>query len=320
MNTKSVITIVSFALLIFSAIAAATISVDKTDKGSVIIAELDNPAVYDFAITSTRSENIEVFTLLGIPLSPRGSFEIPVGLSHLEVRAYPPEQVRRVTGPYTFEYQIKGESFGLFKDTLSLTVVRLKDALMLEESELKPRMQSLPLTIKNTQNTHLTNLQLELSSAFFEVKQTLSLKPYESVTISVPVDAEKSRALTAGKYLISAKVSLENARSSVEGVLNYKEQKEVTQMDDTSGWILQKKVITRTNTGNVATKDTLNTNRDILTRLFTAHSLQPTSIDRHSLYVTYQWARDLQPGESWTVTTTTNYTFPFILLLLVASG
>lgn len=318
MNTKGLFVIICATLLILPSLVAADISVEKKDKGSVVIAELDNPAVYDFTITNTGApENIEFFTLVGIPLSPRGSFEIPSGVSNLEVRAYPPANVRRVTGPYVFEYQIKGSATGLFKDTLSLTVVNLKDALILEPTEFKPGMRSLQLTIKNTQNTFLTNVKLDFSSAFFENQQTISLKPYESTTLTIPIDAEKARAHIAGKYILTAKATLDGVETPLEGVLTYKELKEVSEATDAQGFLIHKKTITRTNTGNIPTQDTVTISRDILTRLFTISSLEPVTVDRHSLYVTYNWNKELQPGESWTLTTTTNYTLPFVLLLLI---
>ena len=90
-------------LFILQALSASAISVDETDKGSVIIAELDNPAVYDFTITNPdAAENIELYTLLGITFSPRGTFEIQSGKNTLEVRSYPPKSVRQLRQHYIF--------------------------------------------------------------------------------------------------------------------------------------------------------------------------------------------------------------------------
>ena len=321
MAKKVILTeVLCIALILLSlSFVSAALSVEKRDRGSVIIAELDNPAVFNFLITNDApTENAELYSLLDITLTPRGVFEIPDGASSLDVQVFLPKSVRRnVRGPYVFEYQIKGDRSGIFKDALTLSIVPLKDALTIEPASFKPNSQAVNITVKNQQNTHFNNFSLLLSSDFFTSRHSLSLKPYENATLSVPLDKAKITKRTAGSYLVTASLQLEDARTEIEGTLMYLEQRNIAANTTITGALIRQTTVTRTNTGNVPVADTITFSRDILTRLFTTHSITPLTANRNALAVKYEWQRELKPGESWSVTSTTNYTFPFILLVLL---
>lgn len=312
--------VLCIAFMFFSlSLASAALSVEKRDRGSVIIAELDNPAAFNFLITNDGpAENAEIYSLLDITLTPRGMFEIPDGTSSLDVQVFLPKNIRRtVHGAYIFEYQLKGDRSGIFKDTLTLTIVPLKDALALEPASFKPGAQAVNITVRNQQNTHLRNLSLLLTSDFFSSRHSLSLQPYENVTLSVPLDKAKIAKRTAGTYIITAALGLEDARTEIEGTLTYLEQRNIAVNTTITGALIRQTTVTRTNHGNIPVADTITLSRDVLTRLFTAHSIAPLTANRNALAVKYEWQRELKPGESWSVTSTTNYTFPFILLILL---
>ena len=98
---------VLFSLIILFSFVSADINVETRDKGSVVIAELDNPAVFDFIINNPGpADNIEIFSFVGVTFSPRGGFDLPSGTSTIEVKAYPNKEVRNIRGLYTFEYQM----------------------------------------------------------------------------------------------------------------------------------------------------------------------------------------------------------------------
>ena len=54
-----------------------------------------------------------------------------------------------------------------------------------------------------------------------------------------------------------------------------------------------------------------------ITRLFTVYSDRPTTSQRNGIFVDYSWEKEMGVGESYTVNVNTNYTIPFIILLLV---
>ena len=301
-------------------LANAVLTVEKKDMGSVVIAELGNPAVFELTINVPEPEDIELYTLVGISLSPRGTIQLKSGTTPLTVQAYLPPEARRVPGPYSFEYQIKGERSGIVRDTMTVTIVNLKDAIEIEPASLKPGAANIRIVVRNTQNTRLENVQLSLDSEFFSAKQTLSLEPFATTTLTIPVDTAKIKSLPAGKYIITGRASIGDAQATLQGFLTYVEQQSVSAHADSKGFLVRTKTLTKTNEGNVPVADTIIVRRDILTRLFTSYSREPLIAERHGIYVQYEWQKELQPGESWSLITTTNYTFPFILVLLVIAS
>ena len=319
MKKRLLISFIICTLLLSLVLVSAELSIiEKRDQGSVIISELDNPAAFEIVISNTdASEDVEIYTLTGIGMTPRGTFEVPSGASAFQVQAFIPAATRHATGSYVFEYQIKGERSGIVRDTMNVNIVNLKDTLAIEQVSFKPSAENVRFVIKNRQNTNLNDIHLKLTSEFFTSEHTITLKPKESVVLTVPVDSARANSLIAGKYIVKGEVGLQNAAATIEGIIDYLEEKDIIIVTKTSGFLVRQKTVTRTNEGNVPITDSIDGTRDVLTRLFTAYSREPVNSERHALYVDYLWQKELQPSESWTLTTTTNYTFPFILLLLV---
>ena len=117
-------------LLISLTSAAPNLEIEKISKGSLIISELNNPAVYTFVIDNKGApEFFEIYSLLSVSIWPKGKFELPYGITEIEVRAFPDSELRRNLGVLRFSYEISGEQSGIFKDTMLTTVVPLKSVL-----------------------------------------------------------------------------------------------------------------------------------------------------------------------------------------------
>jgi len=315
---KNLTTTTILILFLIIPLASAAIEVTPNDRGSVIISELTNPAVFDFKITNTGpTNNIEILSLIGISFSPRGTFELPTGTTNVEVQAYLPKEMRTRTGPLIFEYLIKGQNGVEYKGNLKVEIVNLQDVLALETSSFKYEDKNITLTIKNTKNTNLNNALVTFRSEFFDTQQILSFAPFESKKIVIPLDTSKTKRLSAGKYLMSSTINVEGATAKINNILYYLEKQDVQVETSSSGLIVKQTTVTKTNKGNVPITETIVLKKDILSRLFTVYSIQPLTAHREGFIVTYTWTKDLNPNESWSVSVTTNYTIPFILLLLV---
>ena len=307
------VSVLAFFILL-SYVSAYTL--EKTDKGSTIIAEVANPAVYEFTISGGASDDYaEIYSLLGVEFEPKSAFDLPVSKT-LDVKVHPSNKYLDHPGNYIVEFYVRG-SLGQLKDDLTFKIVSLKDAISIIPSNLHPDDVSLELSLQNTQNTVLNDITLTFSSDFFNVQKKVSLKPFEQANISIPIDKVKSRSLTAGRYIMKAQVALEDAQVKVEGIINYLEKQGTSIQISTSGAIIRKTEITKKNEGNVPLNDIIESRKDIISRLFTTYSVEPASTKRTGLFVSYSWNKPLQPNESWIITSTTNYTFPFFLILLI---
>ena len=87
--------------------------------------------------------------------------------------------------------------------------------------------------------------------------------------------------------------------------------------ESSSGFIVKKTTLTKTNDGNIPATAEIEVNKNFISRLFTTNSPEPDRTERSRFIVTYFWKKNLEPSESLVVESTTNYTLPWILLLFV---
>jgi len=310
---KSVI-IFMLAMVCISSVLA--FSVQKTDVSSVIVKEAANPAIYNFTITTGYSGSAELYSIVGIDLLPRGAFEVSAGVNNIEVRAFPADKYREQMGNFVVEYYLKG-SEPLFKDNIAFRVVSIKDVLKVNPSNLHPDDSFLNLSITNSENVNLENIDVTLDSEFFTTSKKMTIKPYETISIILPVDKTKTAKLTAGRYMVSAKIETENSKIKLDGIINYLEKQGTSLVKSSEGYIIRKTIVTKKNEGNTIVQDNITLNKDAISRLFTSFSVSPSKVVRKGLSTEYTWNKQLLPSESWGVSTTTNYTLPFLFLILI---
>ena len=235
------------------------------------------------------------------------------------MKAFPSEEVRKNRGAYTFDYQVTGSISGITKDTLTITIVPLEEAIRINAEEVKVGDKNVVIKVRNLQNTALEEVEISISSAFFEGSKTISLEPFSSDEFSIRIDGEKLRTLPAGQYILNSRVTMGGKESTIEGRISYVEKETMVLSRESTGFLIRKTTMTRTNEGNVEAIGQLETSRDALSRLFTTHSATPTEISRRGFYVKYIWEKNLKPGESFSVNLTTNYIFPFLIILLIVA-
>lgn len=310
-----------FALIVIAAplVLAEDIDVDVIDRVSVVISEIDNAAVFDFVIQNELSGGMhEIYSLIGMEIEPRGLFFLKSGKSVIEVKATPQAIVREKPGLYLLEYRIRNLDEDILKDKLRIRVVELSEAIEISAEDVSIDEKYVNVTIENVKNTNIEDLDVRISSEFFDFSKNLSLGPEEKVTYVADVDGEAVKGLVAGPYIIKMALQ-ENESIYAEGIVNYLESEAVSTQKDSSGIIIRKNSVSKTNTGNTPLSVQIEMKRDILTRLFTSHSIEPGKTDRSGLFVTYQWTGQIGPEETFEVVSSTNYTLPFILILLIVA-
>ena len=315
---KSLIFVIIFLSLLIP-LSSAALEVEKTAKSEVVIPELNNPAIFDLNIKNLgQPDTFEIFSLVGVTMDPRGAFELDTGDNTLEVKAYLSELIRNnYKGFFKFEYQLKGTNSEVFKDMLTVNIVPLADTVEISVDDIRPGDSEATIDIANTQNAQIDEMKLSFSSAFFTYSRNVSLAPYETSKIKVKLDKTSMSKLSAGSYIMSNTIGMEEANVKSESSINYVRKEQVDETRTSDGFIIRDTKITKSNKGNVPASANITLSRDILTRLVTTYSIEPVSTDKGGLFVDYIWSKDLLPGESYSVTVTTNYTFPFILIILI---
>ncbi len=297
--------------------AVLDLEIEKIDKGAVVISELDNPAVYEFVITNKGADdNVEIFSLVGVSFSPKGTFNLPNGITRVEIKAYPNEDIRKREGDYSIEYQIKGQQ-GIFKDRMPIKVISLDNVFIVSARNIHPNDDIAEVVVENRANTNLEDVKINLKSVFFELSEEADFEQYESKVINTTIDRTKISRLIAGPYVVSGKIEVSDAETEVEGNVNYLE-KEGTSVSRTSeGFLIREETITKKNEGNIPTTARIEIKKDIVSRLFTSYLELPLSSEREGLTMKYSWEKELDAGESFSVVSRTNYTFPFVVIVLI---
>ncbi|MCH7568059.1 MAG: hypothetical protein IIA87_01430 [Nanoarchaeota archaeon] len=299
---------------------AADLEVEKIEKGSVIIVGIDKPAEFSFIIRNNGiTDDFEIYSLVGVSLEPKSLFTIAANSSkELEVIVTPHEETKQnIRGFYTFDYEIKGQKTGFFRDRLTIKIVELKDAIEIVAENIKPGDENVVLNIKNLEKFDFGEVKLDIKSPFFEFSDSISLKSLEQVNVSVAIKEEGIRSLTAGIYSFESMIEFQDIKEKKKGEVNYLEKGGLSVSKETSGLIIRKTISRKTNEGNVLIKAEITERKDMLTRLFTVFSEKPLRSERKGFFVEYSWEKELNPQESLIITSTTNYTFPFILLIIV---
>ncbi|MFH1289782.1 MAG: hypothetical protein ABIH92_00060 [Nanoarchaeota archaeon] len=321
MRKENILFLVVVVALILAGVVSAVpdLEVEAVEKNSVIIAELERPAVYDLIINNLGEEDsFRIYTLVGVAMEPEENFELSEGETTLEVKAFLNEDIRKnERGFLSFEYQIKGRNSGIYKDKLLVKIVELSDIVEISAETLYPNETGAVVIVKNKEDVDLGEVTIAFDSVFFRTIEEVSLGPKREVHIPVGLNKEGLEKILAGHYIISASVGLEDVKADVEGIIDYLEKEGISVEKQSEGFIIRKKTVKKTNKGNTQTTAHIEFKKDILSRLFTTNSIEPTLVDRGGLVVTYSWDKNLAPGEFLVVETTTNYTFPFILLLVI---
>ncbi|HLC31760.1 MAG TPA: hypothetical protein VJK51_03765 [Candidatus Nanoarchaeia archaeon] len=305
-----------FVFLFFVA-GASALTIRESDERPVVISQVSTPAVYHLEIDSEAAQSVELYSLIGVSMSPKGTFDLQPGNNSVEVRAYLPEGLRRRPGIVAFSYELKGSVSGITKGKLFAEIVDLEESLELETQHLLPGDSEGIVVLKNLKGAQFDDLTLSVSSLFFEGSSNLSLSPFGEATLRIPITNSEIKEVVAGPYVVKGIVTVNGKKFNLNGVIDYLEKEGISVSSETSGFLIRKTNITKLNEGNKVSIASIEETKDIFSRLFSAYSIEPQTTERKGIMVYYTWQKELKPNESFSVGITTNYTLPFVFLLLV---
>lgn len=296
---------------------AQVTSVTVEPKASSVLVESNNSAIFNLIINSTENDEIEIFALAGMVIEPYREVAIKEGPNTLEIKAYPSEVLKRQKGTYNFEYKIRDKAGRVITDYLKINIVALEDALSFRTLDLNYGDKEAKIIVKNLHDAYLNDITVKLSSSFFEGEKTLSLKPNEEITVSLPINKQNIGEIPAGSYVLKTEALARNTNANFDSSFSYVQKEDIKVREGKEGVIIRKRVIEKTNEGNVPATVQITMSKDIFSRLFTMHSLDPIKTERSGFLVTYTWEKRLEPAEKLSVSTTTNYTLPFLFIIFI---
>jgi hypothetical protein len=301
-------------LLSFSFVSVTALKVEKKQSDNVIISEINNPVEFEITIDPEgRTENVEIFTYVGVYFEPNNISELSTN-GTFKLMAFVPSSVTERTGDYRIEYIVSTET-SVVKDVFRIEVIDAEDAIEISPISLEYGSRTANVIIRNKLNQSINDINFKVESLFFEDEFSINLNPNSEQTVSLSVNSDGINELTFGSYI--ADFIVNNTKSRIETNINYLEKEDSQISKESSGIVVRKVIYTRTNTGNVPISGEISVSKDVFSRLFTTTSEEADVVDRNALSADYSWTQNLEPGESFSVTISTNYTFPVILILLI---
>lgn len=314
---KRVLIFMVIISMILPIVSAVNIEIKKEVVRDTIISELNEPAVFNLAVKNLgNSDNFEIYSLVGVDFSPRGTFRIGAGeTKDIELRVYPDENLRERTGLLNFIYKIRGQDSGIQDDTLTLNIVNFKDAVLVTAGDIAPDSAEGKIYAENKYNFNFSEIKAGFDSVFFTKNEIFSLSPLEKKEIKIPLNKEKMKGLEAGQYILTSKLESGSAKEEFKSTIKYVEKANIAAAEKSSGLIFRERIIERTNEGNILALAEIKIKKDIVSRLFTKFNTEPIGVERKGPVVSYSWSKELKPGETLSVKVDTNYLYPLLMLL-----
>jgi len=310
-------------LLIFvfcvSMISAIGLDIETKPIVNTIINDHDKPAIFDFTITNNNfTSDFEVYTFERFRIEP-SEFSLKKGQTKtLRFEFYAIDSMREnnrhVLVPVLIE-QVGGSSQEV---ELDIKVVDFASAFKVGGKEVVLGDNTATIYFYNVENLAYENLEVILSSTFFDDhKETISMEPYEKKEIVVPINNEKLRKLVFGDYAVTASVKLGDKNAELYGFIKIVEKASVGVTEEKSGIFARKMILEKINEGNVPAVAQLSIKKNVVSRLFTTFSVEPSRVERKGFFVYYNWQKELLPDEKLSVEIVTNWLFPFLLIAAV---
>ncbi len=311
--------IVLFLILNSFSVIAQNLEIQKQTISDVIIKEFENPAKFTISITNLgETGDFQLYSFTGFNMFPEEEFTIGTGNTKtLNVEVTPQYSVKKYDGYYTFTYNIISKTTETVEDKLRVRLVALEDAFVVGAENIDPNSNSVNIYLKNKEDYEFGLIDVEFSSAFFELNKQVDMGPLEKKQFNVELNADEYRKLLAGYYTISADIKTGNYSAEIDSVIKFVEKEDIVVNEKNYGFIIFEKVITKENQGNIPSTSETVVRKNIITRLFTFVTPEPTLVERDGFDIYYTWEKQIQPGEEFVIRVKTNYLFPLILIIFI---
>ncbi len=291
----------------------------KIEKEAVVdsfIIDLNQPAVFDFKLTNLgKSDNFNLYSLVGVGIAPNETFNIVEGKTlEKQFSFWPSKALLDVPQTLNFAYKIKSSS-GIQQDILTMRIVTLPEAININAYNIEFDSDQAIVYVKNMIGYKFDEVQASFHSAFFDFERTFSLDKYEKKEFPVILNKEVTRKLLAGSYTLTSQVQVKDKRFEEENKFMFTEKSEVLEQSSSSGLIIRKTSVTKTNNGNLPVVVQVKLKKNVLTRLLTTFNTNPSIVDRTGFTIHYLFQKELKPSESYNVTSRTNYLYPLIVII-----
>ena len=315
MKKIGVALIILFALVSF----ASALQIKQSSLDVAVIPELSQPGKVPVVITGADPGNYVIYTLTAVKVLPSTPFQLNSGENDMIFDVYPTNDLY-ANGPaaYSFAVGLRNlEKNQVYEGTMAVRVVSIVDALALSSDVNSPDSSNITFFIQNKEGIDLTNVHVKFTSVFFDSDQVLNIGANGKTNVSISVPKDTLKKIEAGSYLLKAAFQTDRGERILEGRIYLGEKTDIQTQNTNSGFLIVTNKVSKINNGNINEDVVVNVQKDVISRLFTSFSVEPDSVSRDGLLVSYSWARKLGPAESFDVKVTTNYLTPILIVIAI---
>jgi hypothetical protein len=305
-------------LLVPSFISAINLDVEKISSDEVYIYDLNKPVKFELKLTNNGADDsFKFYNLLGFGIKPSDRVEIKRGESKIvEVEISPSSHVPK-EGFYVFNYYIKAEDGSEINKEINFKITSFEDIFTVGSANTNPEDESVDVYIKNNYNYNFENVTGKFSSPFFEFEENFNLTAYEQKFFTVNFNKEDFRKLMAGFYTLNVELYTDEKNVDLSGIIKFEEKDILTTTKKDFGVFVNRQIIEKKNEGNTISNTETVVKKNVLSRLFTSFSPEPDRVERQGFTIYYLWASELAPDEEITISITTNWFIPLIVVCFV---
>ncbi|MFA7708112.1 MAG: hypothetical protein WCX73_04125 [Candidatus Pacearchaeota archaeon] len=316
---KEVILSLLVLFISLSIVSAINLDVKANSISNAVVTELNQPAVFDLSIKNLdESSKFEIYSLVGVDITPEEGFSLNSGETKIiRIKAMPQKTMRSRPGYVTFAYQIKDSENEIQEEKLTINVLGLDEAVSIIPENVNSDSKEITISLKNNVNFDLSDLELSMNSAFFEYEASHPLKALETKIITIPINEEKAKTLTAGNYLLNTRIKTSGETTNIESIIKFLEQEDIESTEAHEGLIIKRYEITKSNIGNTKKVVKITAQKNLFSYLFTTVNIPPVKTEIIGLTKHYTWEKELIPNEELKVVLKTNWFFPVIVILLI---
>lgn len=318
MKKKVLLTLLILAII--PVISAINLDISSEPVQDTIILDLDEQAIFDLTIRNLgENDTFEIYSLIGIDITPKETIRINSGETKKVIIKLTPQNHLKTKrdAPLTFEYKIKNSKNEIQKQTLTIKIIDLESAFLINPKPISPNSESITISIKNNINYNFTKLDIKLISAFFEEEKALSLEPKQEKEIITLLDKEKVKTLNAGNFLMNSEITVNKVKANIESQIKFLEQEGIETIENKEKGLIQRKEFVKRNTGNIRKAVEIQTERGFISSLFTSTNPPPTKTEFKGYIKVYTWERELIPNEELKIVIKTNWLVPIVILILI---
>jgi len=316
---KSVISFLIFLIIsvsLFSFVSSINVDLKKNSDGEIMISKVELPTYFNFTLTNKGANDSFLFyTFFGSDFQPMQPIQVGSGKSKNVIVTITPREDFMQLGIVSFDMFIQSmKDESKFKVPITLSFIPLSKTLKINSLSFTPDSSSVSIIVSNNVNFYLKDVSLNFKSDFFDKDMVLSFNPYENKIVSIPLSKESFKSVIDGIYPLKLTAKVTNEEAIFSGTLNYSQKEIITTNQESNGFIINNKIISKTNDGNLITKTSIVIQKNIISRLFTKFTTTPTSVDRKGLSIYYTWEKQVNPGETLKVEVTTNWLIPLLII------